>query len=80
MSMSESEYFDTGMSLPPDVRRHVALRLLESVDSDEAFDLATESWLHAEVGAAHDALRADASRAISNSDVREHFAHKWAAR
>lgn len=80
MSMSESEYFDTGMSLPPDVRRHVALRLLESVDSDEAFGLAAESWLHSEVGAAHDALRADASRAIPHSDVREHFTHKWAAR
>ena len=35
MSVSESEFFATGMSLPPDVRKRAALRLLESVDPDE---------------------------------------------
>jgi hypothetical protein len=48
MSVSESEFYEAGMSLPPDVRKHVALRLLESVDPDEAFDLASESWLRTE--------------------------------
>ena len=43
MSLSESEFYEAGMSLPPDVRKHVALRLLESVDPDEAFDLGSES-------------------------------------
>ena len=45
------------------VRKHVALRLLESVDLDEAFDLGSESWLCTEA-AAYDALKADPSRAI----------------
>jgi hypothetical protein len=31
MSVSESKIYEAGMSLPPDVRKHVALRLLESV-------------------------------------------------
>lgn len=42
MSVSESEFFATGMSLPPDVRKRAALRLLESVDPDEAFAVAAE--------------------------------------
>jgi hypothetical protein len=42
MSLSEGEFFEAGMSLPPDVRKHVALRLLESVDPDEAFDVVSE--------------------------------------
>lgn len=79
MSVSESEFYQAGMTLPPDVRRHVALRLLESVD-DDAFDLAMERWLHTEVGAAYDALKADPSRAIPAADVRAHFESKWAAR
>ena len=58
------------MSLPPDVRKHVALRLLESVDPDEAFDMASESWLRTEAAAAYDALKADPSRAIPAEDVR----------
>ncbi len=80
MSLSESEFFEAGMSLPPDVRKHVALRLLESVDPDEAFDLASESWLRTEAGAAYDALQADPSRAIPAEDVRARFEAKWAAR
>lgn len=68
------------MSLPPDVRKHVALRLLESVDSDHAFDDAADSWLHKEAAAAHDALKADPSRAIPAEDVRAEFDAKWAAR
>jgi len=43
--VSESQFFEARMSLPPDVRKHVALRLLESVDPDEAFELATDAWL-----------------------------------
>ena len=80
MSLSESEFFAAGMSLPPDVRKHVALRLLESVDPDEAFDLAPESWLRTEVAAAYDALKEDPSRAIPAQDVRAEFEAKWAAR
>lgn len=68
------------MSLPPDVRKDVAIRLLESVESDGAFDEAAESWLQTEVVAAYDALKADPSRATPAEDVRAEFETKWAAR
>jgi hypothetical protein len=80
MSLSESELYEAGMSLPPDVRKHVALRLLESVGADEAFDRASEEWLHTDGAAAYDALKADPSRAIPADDVRARFEGKWAAR
>jgi len=80
MSVSESEFYEVGMSLPPDVRKHVALRLLESVDPDEAFGQAAEAWLRTEAAAAYDALKADPSRAIPTEDVRARFEAKWAAR
>ena len=68
------------MSLPPDVRKRVALRLLESVDPQEPFDLASESWLRTEAAAAYDALKADPSQAIPAEDVRAGFEAKRAAR
>lgn len=80
MSLSESELYEAGMSLPPDARKHVALRLLESVDPDEAFNQASEAWLRTEAAAAYDALKADPSRAIPAEDVRARFEAKWAAR
>lgn len=79
MSLSESEFYEAGMSLPPDVRKHVALRLLESVDPQEAFDLASDSWLRTEAAAAYDALKADPSQAIPAEDVRAGFEAKWSA-
>jgi hypothetical protein len=80
MSLSESEFYEAGMSLPPDVRKHVALRLLESVDPDEAFGLGSESWLRTDAAAAYDALKTDPSRATPAEDVRARFDSKWAAR
>ena len=80
MSLSESELYEAGLSLPPDVRRHVALRLLESVDPDDAFDAVAEGWLRAQAAAAYDALKADPSRAIPAEDVRAELEAKWAAR
>ena len=80
MSVSESELYEAGMSLPPDVHKHVALRLLESVDPQEAFDLASDSCLRPEAAAAYDALRADPSRAIPAETVRAGFEAKGAAR
>jgi hypothetical protein len=80
MTLSASEFYEAGMSLPPAVRKDVALRLLESVEPDETFDSAAEEWLHTEAAAAFDALRADPSRAIPAEDVRARFEAKWAAR
>jgi hypothetical protein len=68
------------MSLPADVRKHVALRLLESVDPDEAFDVVSESWLGTEAATAFDALKADPSRAVPVDDVGARLESKWAAR
>ncbi len=43
MSLSASELYQAGLSLPPSVRKDIALRLLESVEViDEA--LVAESW------------------------------------
>ena len=37
MSLSESEFYEAGMNLPPSVRKDVALRLLESLEvADQA--------------------------------------------
>ena len=79
--MSESEFFEAGMSLPPAVRRQVALRLLDSLeDVEDAVERATESWMRTEVATAYDAFKADPSRAIPAPDVRAHFESTWAAR
>lgn len=80
MSLSESELYEAGMSLPPEVRKHVALRLLESVDPGESFDAAAESWIRSDAAVAYDALKADPSRAIPAEDVRAELEAKWAAR
>lgn len=80
MSLSESELYEAGLALSPAARRDVALRLLESVEPDQALDPATESWLRTEVAAAYDAIKADPSRAVPAADVKERFEAKWAAR
>lgn len=80
MPFSASEFHETGMSLPPSVRRDVALRLRESVEPDEALDSAAEDWLRTDAGAAYGALKADPSRAVPAEDVRARFEASWAAR
>lgn len=80
MSPDASEFYEAGMSLPPEVRKDVALRLLESVDPDEAVGRAAEEWLRTEAAVAYDRLKADPSRAMPAADVRAHFEAKWAAR
>jgi hypothetical protein len=80
MTFSASQVYEVGMSLPPAARKDVALRLLESVDPDEALEPAAEAWLRSEVAASYDALKADPSRAIPAEDVRAGFEEKWAAR
>jgi hypothetical protein len=80
MSLSESEFYEAGMSLPSDVREQVPLRLLESVSPQGAFDLASDAWLRTEAAAAYDALKGDPSLAIPAENVRAGFDAKWAAR
>ena len=78
--MSESEFYEVGTSLPPEVRRQVALKLLESVDPDDAFDHAVEAWLPAEAVPAYERLLKDPSRGTSAEEVRARLNTKWAAR
>lgn len=80
MSISEAEVYEAGMSLPPEVRKHVALRLLESVESNDACAGTAEDWLRTEAAASYDRLKADPSRALPAEDVQERFQLKWAAR
>jgi hypothetical protein len=80
VSLSASELYEAGLALPPAVRRDVALRLLESVEPDEALAPPAESWLRTEAAAAYDAISADPSRAIPADAVKERFEAKWAAR
>jgi len=80
MSLSPAEFYEAGLALPPSVRKDLALRLLESVEPGEAFDVAVEGWLRTEAAAAYDALKADPSRAIPAEDLRARFEAKWAAR
>lgn len=79
MSVSESDAFEAG-ALPVDARRRLAMWLLETVDPDEDFEQAAESWLRTEVVAAYDALKADPSIGISSEQVRAEFEARWAAR
>ncbi len=81
MTFSASEFYEAGMSLPPDVRKDVALRLLESVESGRTPSTRQRrTWLQTEAAAAYDALKADPSRAVPAEDVRARFEAKWAAR
>ena len=54
MSLSASEFYEAGMSLPPSVRKDVALRLLESLEvtDQESVD---EAWTN-EIGSRVDAV------------------------
>ena len=45
-----------------------------------ARDKAVESWLHGQVGPAYDALKADPSRAVAASQIRERLAAEHAKR
>lgn len=78
VSMSEAVLFEAGMSLAPDVRVRVALRLLGSVDPAETFDFVTESWLRTQAAGAFDDRKADPFRSVSGEDVQARLESKWA--
>ena len=61
MALDEHHVLTLGMSLPPDVRRRVALRLLDTVDPDAAFAVRSEQSLRTEAAAAYDALKSPGS-------------------
>jgi putative addiction module component (TIGR02574 family) len=78
MSLSASEFFEAGMSLPPSVREDVALRLLESLEAvgQESVD---ESWT-AEIASRVDEVVSGEVRMVPGEDVFAELADRRAAR
>ncbi|KAA1421762.1 addiction module protein [Nocardioides humilatus] len=78
MSLSESEFYEAGMSLPPDVRKHVALRLLESLESadQESIDVAWTS----EIALRVDDIRRGTVKTVPGEQVFAEIAAKTASR
>ena len=78
MSVSESQFYEAGMSLPPDVRRHVALRLLESLEDieDESVD---DEWM-IEISRRVDDLMSGRLRTVPSDQVFADIVARRAAR
>lgn len=78
MSVSESQFYEAGMSLPPDVRRHVALRLLEPLEDieDESVD---DEWM-IEISRRVDDLMSGRLRTVPSDQVFADIVARRAAR
>ncbi len=78
MSLSASEYFEAGMSLPPSVRKDVAIRLLESLEvaDQESVDTAWTS----EIATRIDDIRSGQVKTIPGEQVFADIAARRAAR
>ncbi|EFQ84424.1 putative addiction module component, TIGR02574 family [Aeromicrobium marinum DSM 15272] len=78
MSLSASEFFEAGMSLPPSVREDVAIRLLESLEvaGQESVD---ESWT-AEIGSRVDEMVGGEAQMVPGEAVFAELADRRAAR
>lgn len=78
MSLSASEFYEAGMSLPPSVRKDVALRLLESIEvaDQESVDAAWTS----EIAARVDDIRSGKVKTIPGEQVFADIAARRAAR
>lgn len=67
MSLSASEFYEAGLSLPPSVRKDVALRLLESVDVIDDESIA-QAWT-TEISSRVDELVAGTVQTIPGEQV-----------
>ncbi|MFT3873843.1 MAG: addiction module protein [Nocardioides sp.] len=78
MPLSASEFYEAGLSLPPSVRKDVALRLLESVEvvDDESIDAA---WT-TEIASRVDDIRSGKVEMIPGEQVLAELAARRAAR
>lgn len=78
MSLSASEFYEAGLSLPPSVRKDVALRLLDSVEvaDQESVD---EAWT-AEIASRVDDILSGKVKTIPHEEVLAHLAERRAAR
>ncbi|QLQ09313.1 MAG: addiction module protein [Nocardioidaceae bacterium] len=78
MSLSASEFYEAGMSLPPSVRKDVALRLLESLEvaGEESVD---DAWT-AEIGSRVGDILSGKVRTIPGEEVFARIDARLAAR
>lgn len=78
MSVSESEAYEAGMSLPPSARKDVAIRLLESLEvaDQESID---EVWT-VEISSRVDDIRSGKVETIPGEQVFADIAARQAAR
>lgn len=67
MTLSESEFYEAGMALPPSVRKDIALRLLESLEVVDR-DSVDEAWA-TEIGRRVDDVLSGKVQAIPGDDV-----------
>lgn len=67
MSLSASEFYEVGMSLPPAVRKDVALRLLDSLEVADQ-DIIDETWTD-EIGSRVDDIRSGKVPTIPHEEV-----------
>lgn len=78
MSLSASEFYEAGMSLPPSVRKDVALRLLESIDVADEGSI-DEEWT-AEIGSRVDDILGGSVQTIPGEEVFARIDARLAAR
>lgn len=78
MTLSESEFYEAGLALPPSVRKDVALRLLESLEvaDQESVD---EAWT-AEISSRVDDIVNGRVEMIPHEEVLAHLTERRAAR
>lgn len=78
MTLSESEFYEAGLALPPSVRKDVALRLLESIEvaDQESVD---EAWSE-EIGSRVDDILSGKVETIPGEQVFAELAERRAAR
>jgi putative addiction module component (TIGR02574 family) len=67
VTLSESEFYEAGMALPPSVRKDIALRLLESLEVVDR-DSVDEAWA-TEIGTRVDDVLSGKVQAIPGDDV-----------
>jgi putative addiction module component (TIGR02574 family) len=78
MSLSESEFYEAGLALPPSVRKDLALRLLESIEvADQEF--VDDEWT-VEIGSRMDDILSGRVKTIPGEQVLAELAERRAAR
>ena len=78
VTLSESEFYEAGMALPPTVRKDVAMRLLESIEVDEQ-ESVDEAWT-VEIGSRMDDILSGKVKTIPGQQVFAELAERRAAR